>query len=197
MDNKSCIFISLKYTLIALLLVDLINSLIAGTAVIAEIDSPKAVSTVSPDQQELTTMTTLPNQLNSSIAPAPIPLNHTDDTPIPTKTLVTYVVYYVSIIFFTIMGLIGVAGENFYLSILTACVMVTEGAIAFFITLRSKPNILTIVFNLIIAILAVFYAMMIKFSKDSLLINRIEPITSTRERASPPIMITHLNGSIG
>ena len=209
MDNKSCIFISLKYTLIALLLVDLINSFIAGTAIIAEIDSPSSVS----EKADITTTTTTTTTTTSAPqieaqnvtekaplaenSPAPIPLNSTE-APIPTKKLITHVIFNVSIVFFTIMGLVGVSMENFYLSLLTACVMVTEGTLAFFVTLRSDPNVLTIVFNLIIAVLAVIYAVMIKLVRDTLIINRVEPISSTRDRLNtPPVMATQLNGSAG
>lgn len=216
MDNKSCVFISLKYTLIAFLLIDLINSLIALTAVIALIDnSTNNAKTEKINENEVTTTSTVILLNNNNTETANVTeLTETNvteksslmsyeqtSTPVPvrkkfsTKTLISHSIYNLSVIFFTIMGLVGVSGENFFISIFTACVMVTEGTLVFFIYLTS-PSILTILFNYIIAVLAILYAIMIKCTRESLIINRVEPIV-TSNQPSQPIMATHLNGSLG
>lgn len=214
MDNKSCIFICLKYTLISFLLVDLINSLIAGVAILSEIDGqnepaePKlpeknnnlitttTTTTMTPESvSEETTVAV--NETLSLESSANSSINYQVKQMVPTspRELVIYGIFQISIVFFTIMGLVGVASEHFGLSLLTAFVMVAEGTLGLYVHL----NVLTVVFNFIIAVFALLYAATIKLIRDSMLINRVAPVTSTinyRENLStPPVMVTNINGS--
>jgi uncharacterized ion transporter superfamily protein YfcC len=149
----------LKYTLVALLLIDITNLIvIIPTAVTEEYIRNSSASTPPPDESRL------PNNINETEADF-------------TRRRVATLAVDGSTIFFLILGLVGVAKENLYISAIAAIVMTIE-TIASLVMRSSPSSFLTTIFDGIVSLLAYLYAFMCHLKNKKSSRNQIVPLVN-------------------
>ena len=162
--SKSCLFLSLKYILIAFLLIDLINLIVIIPTAIAEESQSK---TPPPDSNP--------------------PANYTETEKNTTKRRIATLAANGSTIFFLVLGLVGVSRENFYISSFTA-VFMTIGTIAAALLWSTPSSILTVIFGCIVTVTAYVYAFMCRvIQRDSVQDNQIVPVSVSNLKAAASI----------
>lgn len=147
-SSKSCGFVTVKYALIAILLINFVNLMVALSSGMSETDKNK-----NNDKEQLTTKKIL-----------------------ETVRLVTTLI---SVIF----GLVGVSRESFCLSLTTGIFMTLETVASFFGDFDA-PNILSMVFNALIAVTTFGFAFMCKAGMNVFNTAQIEPIMVARNRTA-------------
>lgn len=184
MKKYSWIFILTKYTLVAILLVNLVNLYFVLNRVNVEIKNMQTNST-----GPINNMTLIPdtNETNSSteILPTEISLlkNSTNRFYAPFKSNypVIFIFVIVLVTILTVVAVIGAILEGFFKIGIPVAILTFEGSCIFYVS--QDLEIFTLVSSLTTFLLTLIYGWMIFFFRDSTSINRTAPITSRRERA--------------
>lgn len=137
--SKSCTFVTLKYLLIVILSVDLINLIVAIPNQMSTLDELEAKVNNEDNEKRK-------NELQDEI----------------NSRRLFIIATLGSNIIFVVLGLVGVSKENFCLSLSTAILMTLETIVNSFSGLKTASSIMSLVFNVIITIFAYAFAFMCK-----------------------------------